>query len=89
VFDQTLGTGQQIYENTAWDEPVFERNIGVSVPMGGGITYACEYTVLSTECGDPNDGCCFTFGGHVDAQEHCNAFVYYYPRNAATDVNCF
>jgi len=89
VFDPTLGTGQQFYENTEWNEPLFARDIGVAVPIQGGISYACEYTVLPTECGDPNDGCCFTFGGHVDAQEHCNAFVYYYPRNATTDVNCF
>jgi hypothetical protein len=23
--------------------------------------------------------CCYTFGGVVDKNEHCNAFVYYYP----------
>ena len=40
------------------------------------------------QCGDPKNDCCFTFGGRVEYQEHCNAFVYYYPRNA-TDVNCF
>lgn len=31
--------------------------------------------------------CCYTFGGVVDQNEHCNAFVYYYPKQ--DDVNCF
>jgi hypothetical protein len=31
--------------------------------------------------------CCYTFGGVVDKNEHCNAFVYYYPKQ--DDVNCF
>ncbi len=36
----------------------------------------------------PSDvDCCYTFGPQVDMNEHCNAFVYYYP--AQDDVNCF
>jgi hypothetical protein len=31
--------------------------------------------------------CCYTFGGVVDKNEHCNAFVYYYPKQ--DNVNCF
>jgi hypothetical protein len=31
--------------------------------------------------------CCYTFGPQVDLNEHCNAFVYYYPRQ--DNVNCF
>ncbi len=31
--------------------------------------------------------CCYTFGPEVDVNEHCNAFVYYYPKQ--DDVNCF
>jgi hypothetical protein len=31
--------------------------------------------------------CCYTFGPQVDQNEHCNAFVYYYPKQK--DVNCF
>ncbi len=31
--------------------------------------------------------CCYTFGPQVDMNEHCNAFVYYYPKQ--DDVNCF
>ncbi len=31
--------------------------------------------------------CCYTFGPQVDINEHCNAFVYYYPKQ--DNVNCF
>jgi hypothetical protein len=30
--------------------------------------------------------CCYTFGPQVDANEHCNAFVYYYPKQ--DNVTC-
>jgi hypothetical protein len=30
--------------------------------------------------------CCYTFGGEVERNEHCNAFVYYYPKQ--DDVFC-
>jgi len=31
--------------------------------------------------------CCYTFGPIVEKNEHCNIFVYYYPK--VDDVNCF
>jgi hypothetical protein len=31
--------------------------------------------------------CCYTFGPQVDMNEHCNAFIYYYPKQ--DNVNCF
>jgi hypothetical protein len=90
VFDPTGDeAAAPFYETTAWNEPLFARNIGVTVPAQGGIRYTCEFAVQPNDCGDPTDGCCFTFGGKVEFQEHCNAFVYYYPRRADTDVNCF
>lgn len=36
---------------------------------------------------DANLDCCYTFGPVVEKNEHCNIFVYYYPK--ADDVNCF
>lgn len=36
---------------------------------------------------DANLDCCYTFGPIVEKNEHCNAFVYYYPKQ--DDVNCF
>ena len=77
------------YESVDWAEPVFERGLQVAAPAGGGIRYKCEFTVGPSDCGNPMDRCCFTFGGMVEFQEHCNAFVYYYPANETTDVNCF
>ena len=90
VFDPTGNEAPApFYDSSSWDEPLFARNIGAAVPPQGGIRYTCEFAVGPNDCGDPNDGCCFTFGGKVEFQEHCNAFVYYYPRRADTDVNCF
>ena len=31
--------------------------------------------------------CCYTFGPIVEKNEHCNAFVYYYPKT--DDVVCY
>lgn len=90
VFDPaSTDEGPDFYESFDWAEPVFKRELGIGVPTGGGIRYKCEYDVPATTCGDPNNGCCFTFGGMVEFQEHCNSFVYYYPANDTTDVNCF
>lgn len=36
---------------------------------------------------DSSLDCCYTFGPVVDQNEHCNAFVYYYPK--ADNVTCF
>jgi hypothetical protein len=90
VFDPVTGDqAPDFYENTNWAEPVYERGLAVGAPAYGGIRYKCEYEVPASACGDPNNHCCFTFGGMVEYQEHCNAFVYYYPANDTTDVNCF
>ena len=36
---------------------------------------------------DANLDCCYTFGPIVEKNEHCNIFVYYYPKQ--DDVICF
>jgi hypothetical protein len=89
LFDPREGKSTPFYENRSWDEPLFAKNLGLEVPARGGISYSCEFSAAPQECGDPNDNCCFTFGGKVEFQEHCNAFIYYYPRRSDTDVNCF
>jgi hypothetical protein len=34
--------------------------------------------------------CCYTFGPIVEKNEHCNAFVYYWPKEAQVgNINCF
>ena len=90
VWDSKDGaSGTSFYESKVWDEPPFERGLNVLVPPGGGVDYKCEYTAPPDSCGDPANQCCFTFGPKVETNEHCNAFVYYYPRRTDTDVNCF
>jgi hypothetical protein len=88
VLNPVEGAGPTFYDNEHWDEPLFAKNLGLQVPARGGVSYRCEFTAGPNDCGNPDDGCCFTFGGKVEFQEHCNAFIYYYPRRD-TDINCF
>lgn len=77
----------QFYDNKIWNEPPMAWGLDVALDAGDTIRYHCEYTVPADACGNPDAGCCFTFGGHVETQEHCNIFVYYYPK--VNDVGCF
>ncbi|MFO0660158.1 MAG: hypothetical protein U0165_10050 [Polyangiaceae bacterium] len=88
TFDPNTGGGSQFYDNRDWSHPLFDRDLDVNIPQGGGMKFTCTYAVPASECGDPTNKCCFTFGGKVETQEHCNAFVYYYPKSD-TDQNCF
>lgn len=88
TWDEKNGTGQQFYESTRWDDPPMATGLNVQVPENAGITYRCEFSAPADSCGDPSKGCCFTFGPKVETSEHCNAFVYYYPR-IDTDLPCF
>ncbi len=82
--------GAQFYESTVWNDPPMTRNIDVILPDNGGVQWKCTYDAPVGSCGNPDDSCCFTFGGHVDTQEHCNAFVYYYGATLTPqDINCF
>jgi hypothetical protein len=85
--DATGNVGATFYESTNWAEPPMARGLAVALPAGGGIDYRCTYDADPSACGDPANNCCFTFGPHVETNEHCNAFVYYYPKQA--DVTCF
>jgi hypothetical protein len=85
AWDQVDGAGDLFYESTHWDNPPFARDLSVAIPHGGGFEWSCEFTAREDECGDPENDCCFTFGGKVEYQEHCNAFVYYYPKGD-TDI---
>jgi hypothetical protein len=52
-----------------------------------GCTGLNEYDKTKYKTADDQLDCCYTFGPVVDKNEHCNAFVYYYPKQ--DDVNCF
>jgi hypothetical protein len=87
VVDATGDAGTPFYENRSWDDPKMAWNLNVPVPAGSAVKYHCEYSATTDACGNADAGCCFTFGGHVETQEHCNIFVYYYPKTR--DVGCF
>jgi hypothetical protein len=71
-------------------------DLNVSVKPGGGVMYECSYQwtpPLDSAGGckalddydvakhkDATPDCCYTFGPIVEKNEHCNAFVYYYPK---------
>jgi hypothetical protein len=78
---------QPFYTSTAWNEPPMIRGLDVKIPDGGGVSWTCEFSADASSCGNPLDQCCFTFGGKVETQEHCNAFIYYYPKTS--DYSCF
>jgi hypothetical protein len=79
--------GDPFYTSTTWNDPPFMRDLNVTIPQMGGFGWTCDYSMSASDCGDPTKSCCATFGGHVDTQEHCNAFVYYYPKSQ--DAACF
>jgi hypothetical protein len=88
---------QRFYDNTNWNEPVMETGMDVQLPETGGVWWQCDYQWSPPEAGcdavnaadkqGAND-CCYTFGPKVETSEHCNAFVYYYPK-VDGDVSCF
>jgi hypothetical protein len=82
----------RFYENVDWAEPRMVTDLSVPLPDGGGVWWSCDYKwseppggCAAVDAKDPlhaND-CCYTFGPIVEVNEHCNAFVYYYPKAAA------
>ncbi len=89
---------EQFYQSESWDHPPMRTDIDMNVPRGGGIWWDCGYRWRKPavfDCDDVNakdsEGqgeCCYTFGGNTDLGEHCNVFLYYYPKVADTDVFC-
>ncbi|MEO6773532.1 MAG: hypothetical protein ABI467_10995 [Kofleriaceae bacterium] len=88
---------QRFYDNTNWSEPTMATGLDVQLPQTGGVWWQCDYQWSPPEAGcdavnaaDPQgaNDCCYTFGPKVETSEHCNAFVYYYPK-VAGDVGCF
>lgn len=85
----------RFYASTTWAEPPMARDLTVQPPSGGGIWWTCKYQWVEPEQGcadvdarDPEKqgDCCYTFGPIVETSEHCNVFVYYYPK--IDDIFC-
>lgn len=84
------------YESDRWDDPPMETGMTEVVPPGGGIWWSCEY-----EWSPPGEGCdvvegrdpqkagdcCYVFGNSAESAEHCNVFLYYWPKTDS-DVFC-
>jgi hypothetical protein len=80
VWDSPDGVtpANQCYRSSNWAEPPFvvldgrEGRPGpVTVPPRGGLYYTCTF--------DNPTSTPITFGPHVEYEEHCNLFAYYYP----------
>ena len=64
-----------------WDDPSAATN-GVDTCATLNAIDAKKYKTPPAQ-----QDCCYTFGAQVDVNEHCNAFVYYYPKQ--DNVTCF
>lgn len=95
----TTRPATQFYKSANWDEPPMETALNVPLKAGGGIWYDCGFTWKAPSyvtCDDINakdpmkaNDCCYTFGGITDIGEHCNLFIYYYPKLEASDpITC-
>jgi hypothetical protein len=96
--------GDRFYRSMVWDDPpmeIYEESAGMQIPANGGIRWTCSYEwyeplaevggCAALDAADrlgAND-CCYTFGPRVETSEHCNVFLYYYPKVESSDVNCF
>lgn len=87
----------QFYESNDWNDPPMAIDLDVPSPAHSGVWWDCDYqwvppsefSCAEVDAKDPlqaND-CCYTFGGITDVGEHCNVFLYYYPK-AESDVFC-
>lgn len=78
------------YENTSWNDPIMATNLNVQVDPGLRLGWHCTYQYVppptGLSCDDLGEGCCYEFGNGVDDHEHCNVFLYYYPKIA--DYSC-
>jgi hypothetical protein len=87
----------QFYKSDDWNDPPMITGLAIPSPAGAGIWWDCDYQwqpPSQFSCDDVNardpeqeGDCCYTFGGITDVGEHCNVFVYYYPK-IDSDVFC-
>lgn len=88
---------ERFYASGEWAEPPMTIGLDVVPPAGGGVWWTCEYVWQEPPAGcdelnalDPaqaND-CCYVFGPKVESGEHCNVFVYYWPKAPSGDIFC-
>ncbi len=90
------GDGAMFYDSRSWAEPDMKFGLDVPLPDPGGVWWTCDYQWIEPPGGceavdqrDPLQAgdCCYTFGAAVETSEHCNLFLYYYPR-ITENVTC-
>ncbi len=86
----------RFYQSLHWDEPPMAINLDEHVPSGGGVWFSCHYEWSEPGAGcdvvderDPQQqgDCCYVFGNSAESAEHCNVFMYYWPK-VDSDVFC-
>lgn len=91
------GEEQLFYTADEWDEPPMARDLDAVVPEGGGVWWTCNYAWREPTVGcdvvnarDPEgaDDCCYSFGNSAESAEHCNVFLYYWPK-VESNVFCY
>jgi hypothetical protein len=99
-MDALGNEGAQFYTSNVWDDPPMIRSDATHASIadldaGGRFEWKCHFDFPTTpgacgadKTGTPTPTCCYEFGPRVDINEHCNAFVYYWPKTT-TDVSCF
>jgi len=85
------------YQSLDWNDPPMATDLNVSDPANAGIWWDCEYQwhqPATSSCDEVNakdplkqGDCCYVFGGNTDVGEHCNVFLYYYPK-VESDIFC-
>ena len=88
----------RFYRSTSWDHPPMLTGLDTVVPDGGGVWWTCEYVwqepsvgcdVLNAADTSGANDCCYIFGPKVESSEHCNIFLYYWPKApVAGDIFC-
>lgn len=102
VSIQKPGDGDRFYRSERWDDPPMKRSpeLDLTVKPGHGVFYTCGYQwrmppddiggckTLDDKDKSAEKDCCYTFGPIVETNEHCNIFVYYWPKQETGDVFC-
>jgi hypothetical protein len=92
----------RFYRSESWDDPPMKRSpeLNTIVKPGGGVYFSCgfQWRPPAEEMGgckalddldkSAEKDCCYTFGPIVEKNEHCNAFVYYWPKQETGDIFC-
>jgi hypothetical protein len=97
VTPERPGADKLIYESHVWDEPRMATGLDAVVQPGGGIWWSCSYEwrepgagcdEVNRRDGEQEGDCCYTFGNSAESAEHCNVFLYYWPKIDNTNIFC-